>query len=44
MKYKIFLCDLNVAASLSGAEYETADTTETVNTYFNHDFLKLKLF
>ena len=31
--------NLNVATSLSSAEYETADTTETVNTYFNHNFL-----
>ena len=31
--------NLDVAAVLSGAEYETADTTETVNTYFNHDVL-----
>ena len=29
--------NLDVATSLSCAEYETADTTETVNTYFNHD-------
>ncbi|EJX01618.1 glyceraldehyde-3-phosphate dehydrogenase [gut metagenome] len=30
--------DLNVITSLSCAEYEAADTTETVNTYFNHNF------
>jgi hypothetical protein len=34
--------NLDVAASLSGAEYETADTTETVNTYFNHILLNFK--
>ena len=33
--------NLDVAAVLSRAEYETADTTETVNTYFNHDVLRI---
>ena len=28
--------NLNVVASLSCAEYEAADTTKSVNTYFNH--------
>ena len=28
--------DLDVASVLSSTEYETADTTETINTYFNH--------
>ena len=32
--------NLNVVASLSCAENETADTTETVNTYFNHNCYK----
>ena len=31
--------NLDVAASLSSTENETANTTETVNTYFDHNFL-----
>ena len=28
--------DLNIVSFLSSAEYETSDTSESINTYFNH--------